>query len=225
MVVLAGPNGAGKSTASPRLVRDALKITEFVNADVIAAGLSAFAADRAAVAAGRILLERVRDLAARGVDLALETTLASRGLAPWLAEVARAGAEVHVVFLALASPELALARVRARVALGGHDIPAEVVQRRHARGLENLRALYAPLATSWTLLDASDLPTLREHGGAGDPGAIEQACRLGVGDALARHRLHGVPAPVWRDGALVHLKAEELLCAPRLLALDDPVGR
>jgi predicted ABC-type ATPase len=115
------------------------------------------------------------------------------------------------VFLALASPELALARVRARVALGGHGIPDEVVHRRHARGLENLRQLYAPLATSWTLLDASDRPTLREHGGAGDPRAVERACRLGVCDALARHRLHGVPAPVWRDGAVVNLAGEQLL--------------
>lgn len=203
VVVLAGPNGAGKSTSAARLVRDALKITEFVNADVIAAGLSAFAADRAAVAAGRILLERVRELAARGVDFAFETTLATRSFAPWLAGLVRAGAEVQVVFLALASPELALARVRARVALGGHDIPDDVVRRRHGRGLENLRELYAPLAASWTLLDASDLPTVREHGGAGDPRVVEVACRLGVTDARARHRLHGVPAPVWRDGAVV----------------------
>lgn len=204
IVVVAGPNGAGKSTAAPRLVRDVLGITEYVNADTIALGLSAFAADRAAVSAGRILLQRVRELAERGVDLAFETTLASRSFAPWLRDLVAQGAEAHVVFLSLASPELARARVRARVALGGHAIPDEVVERRHARGLENLRALYAPLATSWTLLDASDLPTVREHGGAGiDPRLVEQACRLGVHDALARHRLHGVPAPVWRDGAVV----------------------
>src|SRR5260370_1112679 len=84
LVVLAGPNGAGKSTIAPALLRDELHVTEFVNADVIAAGLSAFAPETAALAAGRIMLSRAKELAARKQSFALETTLASRSLAPWI---------------------------------------------------------------------------------------------------------------------------------------------
>lgn len=82
IVILAGPNGAGKSTVAPTLLHDAFGIDEFVNADVIASGLSAFAPDSAAITAGRIMLVRLRELAGQGVDFAFETTLASRSFAP-----------------------------------------------------------------------------------------------------------------------------------------------
>jgi predicted ABC-type ATPase len=82
VVVIAGPNGAGKSTAASHVLRNALQVNEFVNADTIAAGLSAFSPDTVAVAAGRIMLERVRELASEGRNFAFETTLASRSFAP-----------------------------------------------------------------------------------------------------------------------------------------------
>ena len=78
LVILAGPNGAGKSTAAPELLQGALGVNEFVNADVIARGLSAFDPDSAAIGAGRVMLSRVRELAEQRVSFAFETTLASR---------------------------------------------------------------------------------------------------------------------------------------------------
>jgi predicted ABC-type ATPase len=91
LVVLAGPNGAGKSTAAPVLLRRTLGVTEFVNADVIAQGLSAFDPDRVALAAGRIMLRRLQELARQGVSFAFETTLASRSFAPWIRELSQTG--------------------------------------------------------------------------------------------------------------------------------------
>jgi predicted ABC-type ATPase len=89
VVVVAGANGAGKSTAAPNRLRDTLNVTEFVNADAIAAGLSAFRPESVAIAAGRIMLARMRQLADARENFAFETTLASRSLAPWLAGLQR----------------------------------------------------------------------------------------------------------------------------------------
>jgi predicted ABC-type ATPase len=142
------------------LLRDLLQVTEFVNADVIAEGLSAFAPERAAVAAGRIMLSRAKELATRRVSFALETTMASRSLAPWIASLIRIGYAFHAVFLWLPCADLAVARVRARVRLGGHDVPEDTVRRRYDAGLRNFFRLYRPLASSWRVLDNSGLMTV-----------------------------------------------------------------
>jgi len=110
VVVIAGPNGAGKSTAAPGVLRNALQVTEFVNADTIAAGLSAFSPDAVALAAGRIMLERVRELAREGRDF--ETTLASRSFAPWLRALqGGSGYTFHLVYLWLPTVDLSIATV------------------------------------------------------------------------------------------------------------------
>ena len=156
VVVLAGPNGAGKSTAGPALIRETFGITEFVNADTIAQGLSAFDPGRSAVAAGRVMLSRLRELARRRESFAFETTLASRSFAPWIKGLKRDGYVFGLLFLWLSSPELALARVRDRVLLGGHDVPENVIRRRYTTGLRNLFALYRPLATVWRVYDNTE---------------------------------------------------------------------
>ena len=84
VVVIGGPNGAGKTTTAPRLLQQALEVSEFVNADVIALGLSAFRPESAALAADRAMLARLMVLAEVRADFAFETTLASRSFAPWL---------------------------------------------------------------------------------------------------------------------------------------------
>ena len=155
VVVIAGPNGAGKSTTAPSLLRDALQVSEFVNADAIAGGLSAFRPDSVAIPAGRAMLVRMRHLAEARMNFAFETTLASRSFAPWLARLKRRGYHVHVLFLWLESPDLAVNRVAARVRLGGHDVPEATVRRRYERGLRNLFQLYVPLADSWQMFDNS----------------------------------------------------------------------
>ena len=161
MVVIAGPNGSGKSTSAPALLRDSLGVEEFVNADRIAEGLSAFRSDTVAIQAGRIMLQRMRDLAARRSDFAFETTLASRSFAPWLAGLKTNGYRVHIVFLWLSSPELAMARVANRVREGGHGVAEDVIRRRYGAGLRNLFQRYQPISDSWFLLDSSGPDTPR----------------------------------------------------------------
>jgi predicted ABC-type ATPase len=158
LVILAGPNGAGKSTSAPALLRGTLGVTEFVNADVIARGLSGFAPEGVAFEAGGILLKRLRDLASARADFAFETTLAARSLAPWIAELCGTGYVFRLVYLWLPSPDLAVTRVASRVALGGHDVPEATVRRRYLAGLRNFVQLYRPLATSWLCFDNSRGP-------------------------------------------------------------------
>src|SRR3954468_19129472 len=111
VVVIAGPNGAGKSTLAPALLRDTLNIPEFVNADIIAEGLSAFAPEDASFDAGRVMLGRLHDLAAERKDFAFETTLASRFYAGWLKDLREQGYQVSLVFLWLESVDIAISRV------------------------------------------------------------------------------------------------------------------
>jgi predicted ABC-type ATPase len=157
VIVVAGPNGAGKSTAAPRLLRDALAVSEFVNADTIAGGLSAFRPETVALAAGRIMLARMHELARAGASFAFETTLASRSFAPWLAGLRRDGYRIELLYLWLESADLAVSRVAMRVRLGGHDVPEDVVRRRYRNGLRNLFVLYLPLLHGWRVLDSSRL--------------------------------------------------------------------
>lgn len=157
VVVVAGPNGAGKSTTAEALLADTLAVDDFVNADVIARGLSGFAAEGAAFAAGRIMLARMRELAAERGSFAFEATLASRGLASWLLGLRASGYRVHVVYLWLACPELAILRVRQRVRVGGHGVPEETVRRRYQRSLSHFFELYRPLAASWRVYENGSL--------------------------------------------------------------------
>jgi len=155
VVILAGPNGAGKSTVAPALLRGALAVNEFVNADVIASGLSAFDPASAAIAAGRVMLARIRELASQRVNFAFETTLASRSFAPWLRQLVTSGYSAHLVFLWLPSADFAVDRVAERVRTGGHNVPPETVRRRYAAGLRNFFQLYQPLVSGWVLYDSS----------------------------------------------------------------------
>jgi predicted ABC-type ATPase len=153
--VIAGPNGAGKSTTAPEILRGALGVDEFVNADVIANGLSAFNPQAVAITAGRAMLKRLHELAAARANFAFETTLASRSFAPWLAELQKEGYAFHLVYVWLSAPKVALARVESRVRMGGHFVPPETIQRRYYRGLLNFFDLYLPLATTWECYDNS----------------------------------------------------------------------
>ena len=155
VVVVAGPNGSGKSTAAPSLLRDYLGITEFVNADIIAQGLSAFGSENVAMQAGRVMLERLENLAGEQLDFAFETTLASRSFAPWLQKLRTAGYRAHLLFLWLPTPEMAVARVASRVQQGGHNVPEDVVIRRYHAGLRNLLRLYRPIVDAWMVFDNS----------------------------------------------------------------------
>lgn len=153
VIVLAGPNGAGKSTAAPVLLRGTLGIVDFVNADVIARGLSAFDSDSVALEAAGIMLTRLRKLAEERANFAFETTLASRTLAPWLKDLIGAGYQLHLFFIWLPDADAAVARVAARVRSGGHDVPEATIRRRYDRGLNNFFELYQALASTWRMYD------------------------------------------------------------------------
>ncbi|MCE7937175.1 MAG: Zeta toxin family protein [Chloroflexi bacterium CFX6] len=174
VVVIAGPNGAGKSTTAPRLLQDALAVDEFVNADAIAAGISAFRPESVALEAGRMMLTRIRLLAKAHRSIAFETTLASRSFAPWLRGLREDGYRVHVVFLSLPNADMAVARVAERVRSGGHDVPEEVVRRRYRSGLRNLFDMYSGIADAWQLFDNSSPgpPRLIASGGGAIPPSI-----------------------------------------------------
>lgn len=158
VVVLAGPNGAGKSTAAPHLIQERLDIAEFVNADEIARGLAGFAPDIEAIAAGRIMIARIRELAAERAAFAFETTLASRVFASYIRSMRVDGYRFRLIFLHLPSADAAVARVASRVREGGHGVSEDVVRRRYDRGLRNLFTLYLPLADEWAVYDSSGLP-------------------------------------------------------------------
>src|ERR687889_2455039 len=140
--IIAGPNGAGKSTLAPFLLRDAFGLNEFVNADTIALGLSAFSPESVTFEAGRIMLARLGDLARARRNFAFETTLATRSYAAFVAGLRREGYEFQLLYLYLRSAELAVERVRSRVRLGGHNVPAAVVRRRYESGARNFLTLY-----------------------------------------------------------------------------------
>jgi len=171
VVVLGGPNGTGKSTAAPRLLRGSLKVEEFVNADTLAQGLSAFRPQDVALEAGRITLARLDSLESQRKSFAFESTLASHALVRRLRRLKKRGYSVHVVYLWLPTVDLALARVAERVRTGGHDVPAEAVRRRFDRGRRNFFTLYRPLADTWRLYDASAItgPRLAATGGHEEP--------------------------------------------------------
>lgn len=158
VIVLAGPNGAGKSTAAPRILPEELAITNFVNADVIAQGLAGFQPESAAIEAGRIMLERLSELAALRESFAFETTLSGRNFARRLKDMRADGYDVHIFYLYLPDADTSVSRVAHRVKLGGHSVPEDVIRRRYELGLRNLFQLYLPLSTTWNLYENSMSP-------------------------------------------------------------------
>jgi predicted ABC-type ATPase len=161
IVILAGPNGAGKTTFAREFLPVDARCPDFVNADLIAAGLSPFRPESAAVRAGRIMLELIQEHAKKGRSFAFETTLASPSYARWIPEWQRTGYRVELFFLSLPVPELSIARVGQRVLQGDHSIPEAVIRRRFTAGREHFDRLYRSLVDVWGLYDNSaEVPQL-----------------------------------------------------------------
>jgi predicted ABC-type ATPase len=233
VIVLGGPNGAGKSTSARLLLPEAFKIQHFINADTIAAGLSAFAPETVAFQAGRVMLARLRELTEQRASFAFETTLASRSFAPFLKRLKDDGYSVQLVYIWARSPELSIRRVAERVARGGHFVPDETVRRRYSRGLHNFRTLYLPLADSWLLCDNSGTAPLaiatgrrdgtvqtlnreiyREFTGVDNPDGLSfpdefftppaiENMKRAVAAAVAEHHLVGNPIYIWQDNRVL----------------------
>lgn len=155
IVIIGGPNGAGKTTSAFSLIPELLQCDEYVNADTIAAGLSPFNVDGAAIEAGKIMVLRIRSLMKKRVSFAFETTLAAKYTLKLTIDAEREGYGIHLLYLWLQSPELAIARVAERVARGGHSVPDEVIRRRYYLGAINFAHFFIAMADSWLCYDNS----------------------------------------------------------------------
>lgn len=176
--VIAGPNGAGKTTFATEFLPEFVDCREFLNADLIAAGLSPFAPETQNLRAGRLLLERIQELFSARVDFAFETTLAGRSYARMLKTFRQEGYRVVLFFLWLPSVELAVARVAMRVRQGGHHIPEADIRRRYSAGLKNFFGLYRSVIDAWWLYDASELPPVLIEGVDNGRPEVRQPDRL-----------------------------------------------
>jgi predicted ABC-type ATPase len=138
---------------------------DFINADLIAAGLSPFQPEAAAVRAGRLVVEEIRERVRQRRSFAFETPLSGLSYARQIPAWQAAGYHVQLFFLQLPSVELALARVAARVSQGGHFVPDAVVSRRFLAGRKNFECVYRALVNHWLLYDNSgDTPVLVADG-------------------------------------------------------------
>jgi len=165
IIIIAGPNGAGKTTFARSFLPQEAQCSRFINADLIAAGLSPFAPEEAAFKAGRLMLEEIADCVKKGESFAFETTLAGLGYVNRIKQWQELGYHVSLFFLLLPDSDTAIARVAERVRQGGHDIPVAVIRRRFAAGLRNLEKAYKSVVDTWAKFDnVGEEPTLLEWG-------------------------------------------------------------
>ena len=168
ILIIGGPNGAGKTTFATEFLPNEAECPNFVNADLIAAGLSPFGADRIGFQAGRLMLRQIHDHVRRGDSFAFETTLSGLGYARWIPRWQSRGYRVKLFFLHLRSPEAAIARVAQRVTEGGHDVPESVIRRRFHSGRRNIEQVYRGLVNEWAEYDNSGArPLLLSRGSRG----------------------------------------------------------
>jgi predicted ABC-type ATPase len=165
IIVIAGPNGAGKTTFAREFLPHEGNCPDFITADLIAAGLSPVQPESAALRAGRLMLEQMHEKVCRGISFAFETTLSGRAYLKFLRHCRNQGYHILLVFLSLPSADMAVARVAARVAQGGHNIPEADIRRRFAAGITNFRDLYKEVVDAWALYDNSgNVPRVIERG-------------------------------------------------------------
>ena len=223
VVAIAGPNGAGKSTIAEAFLRDLLNVSEYVNADTIARGLSQFEPEKVAIEAGRLNLRRLEELANSGDDFAFETTLSGRAYVARIRRWKEMGYRFLLFFFWLTDVNLAVGRVAKRVRSGGHSIPEDVIRTRHQRGIENFFDLYRNLADAWVLYDNSgrtrrlmastpedsdELKNIEEL--FLDHELVTAALTRGVNRALWRHKQLGESIVIWEDGKVVEIPPEEI---------------
>ncbi|MGO8930049.1 MAG: AAA family ATPase [Limisphaerales bacterium] len=176
LYIIAGPNGVGKTTFADRYLPDEAKQLEFVNADLIARGLSPYDPDSVSIEAGRIALKRIRELISEGIGFAWETTMSGKTAVGWLRQANEAGYVLKAYFLWVRNPETTIRRIHQRVVEGGHDITEEVSRRRFYKTIQNFFTIYRPVMNSWKLFQ-NELPGPRLL-------AVEKHGRLVVRDPV-----------------------------------------
>ena len=166
IIIIAGPNGAGKTTFARAFLPAEAHCLRFINADLIAAGLSPFLPEAEAFKAGRLMLKEIAECVERGESFAFETTLSGLVYLRQIRKWQNQGYHVSLFFLRLTSVEMAIARVAERVRQGGHDIPEVVIRRRFEAGKMNFEHRYRVVVDAWALYDNTDNePVLIEWGG------------------------------------------------------------
>ena len=155
VLIIAGPNGAGKTTFATEYLLAEADISRFVNADLIASGLSPFEPSAVGFRAGRLMLEMIKELSVREDSFAIETTMSGGLYRRWIPLWRERGYYVELHFLYLNSADLAVSRVMERVRSGGHDVPHEIVRRRYKKGWRNFEEIYRRLVDEWTVYDNS----------------------------------------------------------------------
>lgn len=155
IIVIAGSNGVGKTTFAREFLPNEASCPAFVNADLIAAGLSPFSPESVSIHAGKLMLTMIDSLAANGKSFAFETTLSGKGYARKISLWRKQGYHVKLIFLQLPEVDIAVARVAERVSQGGHNIPEDVIRRRYNAGIQNFHYRYKSLVDSWYHFDNS----------------------------------------------------------------------
>jgi len=181
LYIIAGPNGVGKTTFANKFLPDEARQLEFVNADLIARGLSPYDPDSVSIEAGRIALRRIRELISHHIGFTWETTMSGKTAARWLRDALGAGYLVKGYFLWVRDLEVAIRRIRQRVVEGGHDIAEDVSRRRFLKTIQNFFGVYRPLMSTWKLFE-NDEPGPRLV-------AVEKGGRLVVRDRTRLARI------------------------------------
>ncbi|MBU1152580.1 Zeta toxin family protein [bacterium] len=162
--ILAGPNGAGKTTFANEFLPIEAECLNFINADLIAQGLSPFQPDKMAIESGRLMVEHIDDCVRKNESFAFETTLSGKGYIKKINEWKKEKYEIIIYFLKLPSVEFAIERVKLRVAHGGHNVPEQDVRRRFERSWYNFTMFYKFLADSWIVFDTSgNIPVILDE--------------------------------------------------------------
>ncbi len=159
LYIIGGCNGSGKTTTAKQILPYFLNIYEYVNADEIAAGLSPFRPESVAIQAGKLMLKRLQYLSQNQINFAFETTLSGLNYLRFLKQCQTQNYQINLIYFWLKNPQLAIARVKQRVATGGHNIHEDVIIRRYYRGQKNLIESYLPLCDTWIIYDNSNFPT------------------------------------------------------------------
>ena len=165
IIIIAGSNGAGKTTFAREFLPKEAGCPVFVNADLIAAGLSPFEPATAAIRAGRLMIEEIESHVRKNRSFAFETTLSGRRYVRMIPQWQGIGYNIKLVFLYLQDVRIAIERVHVRVRQGGHNVPEDVIRRRYEAGWRNFQQIYKRLVDTWVVYDNSaDAPLLVDAG-------------------------------------------------------------
>nr|NJM01708.1 Zeta toxin family protein [Desulfobacula sp.] len=162
--IIAGPNGAGKTTFAEKFLPVEAECLNFLNADLIAKGISPFNPEGVALEAGKLFLKRMSTIVSNRESFAFETTLSDLNYIEKIKNWKKNGYEVILYFLSLPNAEMAVKRVHLRVAQGGHNVPVDIIERRYQRGWKNFQDHYKKLVDTWVIFDNSgEIPLVLEE--------------------------------------------------------------